>query len=213
MHITFLIPQNRKQVFIMSRTLPIRLDSEISQQLEDESKATNVSQSKLLQKAYLERDILKADLDTTRNCCLANFSNHIDYQIGKILKKDYLGMPYKKLNCLLRISTTINDFCKHFLKLQEKGTITETFYQYWTFFSQNCFYIEDNYPIDFLEKPQEYLETWRQTFDTCSINGYASQKLQKYILNDFDRIQKLIITNDQEFINTVTEFSNALEKK
>lgn len=197
----------------MSRTLPVRLNSEISQQLEDESKATNVSQSKLLQQAYLEQDTLKADLDTTLNCCLANFSNHIDYQIGKILKKDYLGMPYKKLNCLLRISTTINDFCKHFLKLQEKGTITETFYQYWTFRSQNGFFVDDNYPADFLEKSQEYLEEWENIFSQCEINGYASEKLKEYIINDFNRLQKLIITNDQEFITTVTEFSNALEKR
>lgn len=196
----------------MSRTLPVRLNSKISQKLENESKATNVSQSKLLQQAYLERDTLKADLDIALNCCLANFSNEIDYQIGQTLERDYLGMSYKKLNCLLRIATTINDFCKLFLKFQEKGT-TKTFYYYWTFRSQNGFFVDDNYPVDFLEKPQEYLEEWQQTLNVCNINGYASQKLQKYILNDFERLQKLIITNDQEFITTVTEFSNALEKR
>lgn len=197
----------------MSRTLPVRLDSKISQKLENESKTTNVSQSKLLQQAYLEQDTLKADLDTALDCCLANFSNDIDYQIVKILKRDYLGMPYKKLNCLLRITTTINDFCKYFLKFQKKGTITATFYQYWTFRSQNGFYVDDTYPIDFLEKPQEYLEKWQQIFNACNINGYASQKLQEYITNNFKCLQKLIIANDQEFINVVTEFSNALGKK
>lgn len=197
----------------MSRTLPVRLNSEISQKLEKEAQATHISQSKLLQQAYLEQDILKTDLDTALNCCLANFSNNIDCQIGKILDRDYLGIPYKKLNCLLRITTTINDFCKSFLKFQEKGTINTTFYSYWTFRSQNGFFVDNNYPIDFLSKPQEYLEKWQQTFNACGINGYASQQLQKYILNDFARIQKLIITNDQEFITTVTEFSNAIEKR
>lgn len=196
----------------MSRTLPVRLNSEISQKLEQKAQTTHASQSKLLQQAYLEQDTLKADLDTALNCCLSNFSNRIDLQIGEILKRDLLGMPYKKLNCLLRITTTDN-FCKLFLKLQEKRTFNETFYQHWTFLSQNGFFVEDNYPIDFLSKPQEYLEKWQQTFNACDINGYASQQLQKYILNDFDRIQKLIITNDQELINTVTEFSNALRKK
>lgn len=197
----------------MTRTLPVRLNPKISQKLENESKATHISQSKLLQQAYLEQDTLKADLDTALNCCLANFSNHIDCQIGKTLDRDYLGMPYKKLNCLLRITTTINDFCKRFLKFQEKETITETFYQYWTFRSQNGFFVDDNYPVGFLERPQEYLEKWQQTFNACKIEGYASQKLQEYIVNDFNRLQKLIITNDQEFTNTVTEFSNALEKR
>ena len=177
----------------MSRTLPVRLTSEISQKL--------------------EQDTLKADLDIALNCCLANFSNEIDCQIGKILDRDYLRIPYKKLNCLLRITTTINDFCKHFLEFQEKGTINTTFYSYWTFRSQNGFFVDDNYPIDFLDKSQEYLEKWQQTFNACDINGYASQQLQKYVLNGFDRIQKLIITNDQEFFNTVTEFSTALEKR
>ena len=152
----------------MSRTLPVRLNSKISQKLESESNATNISQSKLLQQAYLEQDTLKADLDTALDRCLANFSNHIDCQISKILKREYLGMPYKKLNCLLRLSTTINDFCNHFLKFQEKGTITATFYQYWTFCSQSGFYADDSYPVDFLEKPQEYLEKWQQIFNACN---------------------------------------------
>lgn len=197
----------------MSRTLPVRLNSEISRKLENESNDTNISQSKLLQQAYLEQDTIKADLNTALDCCLANFSNHIDYEIDKIIDRDYLGMPYKKLNCLLRISITINDFCKHFLKFQEKGTTTDTFYQYWTFRSQNGFFVDDNYPIDFLNKPQEYLTEWENTFNRCKINGYASEKLKEYIANDFNRIQKLIITNDQEFVNTVTEFSNALGKR
>lgn len=197
----------------MSRTLPVRLNSEISQKLEQKAQKTHVSQSKLLQQAYLEQDTLKADLDTALNCCLANFSNHIDCQIGKIFNRDYLGMPYKKLNCLLRITTTINDFCKHFLKFQEKGTINASFYSYWTFRSQNGFFVDDNYPVDFLKKPQEYLEEWENIFNQCEINGYASEKLKEYIANDFNRLQKLIITNDQEFIDTVTEFSNALEKR
>lgn len=197
----------------MTRTLPVRLNLKISQKLAQEAKETNISQSKLLQQAYLEQDTLKADLNTALDCCLANFSNKIDYQIGQTLEQDYLGMSYKKLNCLLRITTTINDFCKRFLKFQEKGAINTTFYSYWTFRSQNGFFVDDNYPVDFLEKPQEYLEEWQQTLNACNINGYASQKLQKYILNDFNRIQKLIITNDQEFVNTVTEFSNALEKR
>lgn len=197
----------------MSRTLPVRLNSEISRKLEQETQKTHVSQSKLLQQAYLEQDTLKADLDIALNCCLANFSNEIDYQMGQTLEREYLGMSYKKLNCLLRIATTINDFCKLFLKFQEKGTINATFYSYWTFRSQNGFFVDDNYPVDFLEKPQEYLKKWQQTLNACNINGYASQKLQTYILNDFDRLQKLIITNDQEFANTVTEFSNALKKR
>lgn len=196
----------------MSRTLPVRLNSEISRKLEQETQKTHVSQSKLLQQAYLEQDTLKADLDMALDCCLANFSNEIDYQIGQTLEREYLGMSYKKLNCLLRIATTINDFCKLFLKFQEKGT-TKTFYYYWTFRSQNGFYVEDTYPTNFLEKPQEYLEEWENIFRQCEINGYASEKLKEYIVNDFNRIQRLIITNDQEFVNTVTEFSNALEKK
>lgn len=197
----------------MSRTLPVRLNPKISQKLAQKAKETNVSQSKLLQQAYLEQDTLKADLDTALDRCLANFSNNIDCQISKILKREYLGMPYKKLNCLLRLSTTINDFCNHFLKFQEKGTILATFYQYWTFRSQSGFYVDDSYPVDFLEKPQEYLKKWQQIFNACNINGYASQKLQEYITNNFKCLQKLIIANDQEFINVVTEFSNALGKK
>lgn len=124
----------------MSRTLPVRLNSEISRKLEQETQKTHVSQSKLLQQAYLEQDTLKADLDIALNCCLANFSNEIDYQMGQTLEREYLGMSYKKLNCLLRIATTINDFCKLFLKFQEKGTINATFYSYWTFRSQNGFF-------------------------------------------------------------------------
>lgn len=190
----------------MSRTLPVRLSKEVDEKLKEDAKDSGVSQSKLLQNAYLNQGRDHVDLDQALSDLMGNLVTKIDVQLGQIIHKEYLSFrKYRQLKLILRVVVNMR-FCKLYLKHLDNGSKDETLFQLWSSMSRTLLFLDDWVPNDLIDNYNNYLIEWEDIINKCPAKGYISKKLKDGMLTDVRVVQRYFDVLNPNLIDTIKEF-------
>lgn len=201
----------------MSRTLPIRLSSEVSHLLADESQRTGISQSKLLQNAYLKQNPEHHEFNvlfTQRNF---EFANNIKSQLSYFLQSADINSSVAqdiRVTILLRLAFDVQ-FCRDF-RHSFNPDDPESLFEYWLNRIGWTFDVHAVLPKDFVERHDEYLNDFAraiQSFSDVPGNTSRDKSLRFFLSTHGSKILLDSMSSDLRFLQQGFELdSDRLEK-